>query len=245
MHYLARAPQNLLLSALPADARTRLAPELQLVDLEAGSVLFEPGETIDFAYLPINSIVMLLNPLENGATTEVALIGNEGLVGVSAFLGGGSAQCRAVVQSQGQAHRIRASCIKQEFDRHKVVQSTLLYYTQSLMTHVGQTAVCNRFHTTEQQLCRWLLLSLDRHTSNTLFMTQELIANFLGVRRESVTAAAGKLMRIGAIEYRRGRITVLNRAHLESQSCECYSMFKAESNRLTCFASEQCQALAA
>ena len=223
---------NHLLAALPADVMARLRPHLELVPLPLGKVLYESGDTMRFVYFPTDSIVSLLYVMENGASAEIAVVGNEGLVGISLFMGGESTPSRAVVQSAGSAIRLPGHCLKDEFHRHGELQMLMLRYTQALITQMAQTAVCNRHHSIEQQLCRWLLLSLDRLSGNRLTMTQELIANMLGVRREGVTEAAGKLQKVGVIEYNRGQITVLDRPRLEKLSCECYAVVKKESDRL-------------
>lgn len=224
--------QNHLLATLPSEVQARLLPHLELVPLPLGKVLYESGDTLRHVYFPIDCIVSLLYVMENGASAEIAVVGNEGLVGVSLFMGGETTTSRAVVQSAGFAYRMLGQRIKDEFERHGDMLHLMLRYTQALITQMAQTAVCNRHHTIEQQLCRWLLLSLDRLATNELTMTQELIANMLGVRREGVTDAAGKLQKLGAIEYRRGHITVLDRPQLEQLSCECYAVVKKESDRL-------------
>lgn len=224
--------QNRLLAALPPDARNRLFPHLELVELPLGKVLFESGDAQNNAYFPVDCIVSLLYVLENGACAEISVVGNEGVVGVALFMGGSSSLSRAVVQSAGHAFRLPGQRIKDEFNLHGELLQLLLRYTQCLITQMAQTAVCNRHHTILQQLCRWLLLSLDRLPSNQLNMTQELIANMLGVRREGVTEAAGKLHKLGVINYNRGHITVLDRPHLEELSCECYAVVKKETDRL-------------
>jgi CRP-like cAMP-binding protein len=225
--------QNQILRALPQAERERLFPHLDLVGLPLGRALYEPGARLRHVYFPVNSIVSLLYVMENGASAEIAVVGHEGAIGVALFMGGETTTNRAVVQSAGQAYRLSGPKLKQEFDRHGPLLHVLLRYTQSLLTQMAQTAVCNRHHALEQQLCRWLLLSLDRLDSNTLVMTQELMANMLGVRREGVTAAAGKLQALGIIRYRRGRITVLDRPQLEKNSCECYAVVKKETDRLS------------
>ena len=197
-----------------------------------GQVLYESGKTLSHIYFPTTSIVSLLYVMENGASAEIAVVGNEGLVGVSLFMGGGSTPSRAVVQSAGHGFRLKASAMKDEFDKGGPVLHLLLRYTQALITQMSQTAVCNRHHSLDQQLCRWLLLSLDRLNDNKLVMTQELIANMLGVRREGVTEAAAKLQKAGLIRYNRGRISVLDRPGLEKRSCECYAVVKKEYDRL-------------
>ena len=224
--------QNHLLAALPAEDFARLLPDLEGVPMPLGHVLYEPGVQMRHVYFPTTCIVSLLYVMEDGASAEIAVVGNEGIVGVSLFMGGESTTSRAVVQSAGHAYRLKGQLLKDEFYRAGPMQQLLLRYTQALLTQMAQTAVCNRHHTVDQQLCRWLLLSLDRLPSNELIMTQELIANMLGVRREGVTEAAGKLQQAGLIEYRRGHITVLNRAGLEARVCECYAVVKKELDRL-------------
>lgn len=205
---------------------------LQPVDLPLGHVLYEPGGAMDHVCFPTTAIVSLLYVMENGASAEIAVVGNEGLVGISLFMGGESTPSRAVVQSAGRGYRIQAQAIKQEFDRSHAVMHLLLRYTQALITQMAQTAVCNRHHSLDQQLCRWLLLSLDRLSGNELVMTQELIANMLGVRREGVTEAALKLQQAGLIRYARGHIHVLDRPGLERRTCECYEVVRKEYARL-------------
>jgi CRP-like cAMP-binding protein len=205
---------------------------LEWVDMPLGHVLYESGKTLSHVYFPTTSIVSLLYVMENGASAEIAVVGNEGLVGVSLFMGGGSTPSRAVVQSAGEGFRLSAQAMKDEFDRAGPVLHLLLRYTQALITQMAQTAVCNRHHSLDQQLCRWLLLSLDRLSGNELVMTQELIANMLGVRREGVTEGALKLQEAGLIKYARGRITVLSRPGLEKRTCECYAVVKKEYDRL-------------
>ena len=222
---------NQLLAALPAREWPRWQPRLELVELRLGQVLYESGTTLSHVYFPTSAIVSLLYVMENGASAEIAVVGCEGLVGIALFMGGESTPSRAVVQSAGQGFRLPARAIKQEFKRAPVLQ-LFLRYTQALITQMAQTAVCNRHHSLDQQLCRWLLLSLDRLCSNELAMTQELIANMLGVRREGVTEAALKLQDAGLIRYVRGRITVLDRPALEQRSCECYAVVKTEYDRL-------------
>ena len=224
--------QNHLLAALPAEVQGRLLPYLELVQLPLGKALYEPGDALRHIYFPTDCIVSLLYVMENGASAEIAVVGNEGLVGVALFMGGESTPSRAVVQSAGHAYRLLAQRLKDEFNRHGEMLLLMLRYTQSLITQMSQTAVCNRHHSIDQQLCRWLLLSLDRLPGNHLVMTQELIANMLGVRREGVTDAAGKLQKLGVIEYMRGQITVLDRHRLEQLSCECYAVVKKETDRL-------------
>ena len=210
----------------------RWLPQLETVELALGQVLYESGATMPYVYFPTDAIVSLLYVLEDGASAEIAVVGFEGLVGISIFMGGGSTPSRAVVQSAGSGYRMRADAMKLEFARSGPVMHLLLRYTQALITQMAQTAVCNRHHSLDQQLCRWLLLSLDRLSGNELVMTQELIANMLGVRREGVTEAALKLQRLGLIRYARGHITVLDRAALEGRVCECYSVVKKEYDRL-------------
>ena len=224
--------RNQLLEALPDIDRAPWAAELEPIGLPLGEVLYEPGAKLTHVYFPTTSIVSLLYVMENGASAEIAVVGNEGLVGISLFMGGESTPSRAVVQSAGLGLRLKASVLMGEFNRAGPVLHLLLRYTQALITQMAQTAVCNRHHSLDQQLCRWLLLSLDRLASNQLVMTQELIANMLGVRREGVTEAAGRLHRAGFIDYRRGRITVLDRPGLEARTCECYAVVKKEYDRL-------------
>lgn len=224
--------QNYLLSALPSVEYQRLLPDLERVELALGQVIYEPGGELRYVYFPTTSIVSLLYVMENGASAEIAVVGKDGLIGVALFMGGGSMPNRAVVQSAGHAYRMRAQRLMTEFNRYEVLLHLLLRYTQALITQMAQTAVCNRHHSVDQQLCRWLLLSLDRLPSNQLKMTQELIANMLGVRREGVTEAAGNLQQAGLIQYSRGQITVLDRVGLEARVCECYQVVKTESDRL-------------
>lgn len=224
--------QNHLLAALSPDIQSRFFSHLELIPMPLGKVLYESGDTMRHVYFPVDCIVSLLYVMESGASAEISVVGNEGLVGVALFMGGESTTNRAVVQSAGYAYRLSATRLKEEFNRHGDMMLLLLRYTQSLITQMAQTAVCNRHHSIDQQLCRWLLLSLDRLSDNKLVMTQELIANMLGVRREGVTDAAGKLQKAGAIEYSRGHITVLNRPMLESLCCECYAVVKKETDRL-------------
>jgi CRP-like cAMP-binding protein len=224
--------QNQLLAALPKGETQRWLPHLESVDMPLGSVVYESGGTLSHVYFPTTSIVSLLYVLESGASAEIAVVGNEGIVGVSLFMGGGSTPSRAVVQSAGRGFRLKAALMKVEFDRAGPALHLLLRYTQALITQMAQTAVCNRHHSLDQQLCRWLLLSLDRLQGSELVMTQELIANMLGVRREGVTEGAHKLQQAGMIRYARGHITVLDRAGLEKRSCECYAVVKKEYDRL-------------
>ena len=223
---------NQLLAALPEADFQRLLPHLESVDLPLGMVVFESGDKLQHLYFPTGGIVSLLYAMESGASTEIAVIGNEGVVGIALFMGGESTPSRAVVQSVGQGFRMKASVLKTEFERGGRLQYLLLRYTQALIAQMTQTTVCNRHHSVDQQLCRWLLLSLDRLPGNELKMTQELIANMLGVRREGVTEAAGKLQEAGLIRYSRGRITVLDRVRLEQRVCECYAVVKKEMDRL-------------
>jgi CRP-like cAMP-binding protein len=223
---------NHLLAALPDAEWQRWLPELQFVDMPLGQVLYESGTTLGHVYFPTTSIVSLLYVMENGSSAEIAVVGNEGIVGISLFMGGGSTPSRAVVQSAGGGLRLDAKALKTEFDQNGPVLHLLLRYTQALITQMAQTAVCNRHHSLDQQLCRWLLLSLDRLRGDELVMTQELIANMLGVRREGVTEAALNLQRVGLIRYARGRISVLDRAGLERRTCECYAVVKTEYDRL-------------
>ncbi len=224
--------ENHLLAALPVEVRERIFPHLQLYPLPLGKSLYESGASLAHVYFPTNAIVSLLYVMESGASAEISVVGNEGLVGISLFMGGESTPSRAVVQSGGHCYRLSGQRLKEEFNRHGDLLVLMLRYTQALITQMAQTAVCNRHHNIDQQLCRWLLLSLDRLSGNNLVMTQELIANMLGVRREGVTEAAGRLQRLGAIKYRRGNITVLDRPALEKLSCECYSVVKKETDRL-------------
>ena len=226
------AALNRLLSVLPGAQLSAWLPQLELIDMPLGKVLYESGSKLTHVYFPTTSIVSLLYVLENGASAEIAIVGNEGVVGVALFMGGVSTPNRAVVQSAGRGLRLRALALMDEFNRAGPVLHLLLRYTQALITQMSQTAVCNRHHSVDQQLCRWLLLSLDRLQSNQLVMTQELIANMLGVRREGVTEAAGQLHRAKLIDYSRGRITVLDREALERRSCECYAVVKKEYDRL-------------
>jgi CRP-like cAMP-binding protein len=224
--------QNHLLAALSPGERNRLYPHLRLVPLPLGEVLYESGDVLRHVYFPTDSIVSLLYVLADGASAELSVVGNEGLIGIALFMGGETTPSRAIVQSAGHAYRLIGQQLKDEFHRNGELQILLLRYTQALITQMAQTAVCNRHHSVDQQLCRWLLLSLDRLSSNQLTMTQELIAHMLGVRREGVTEAAGKLHKLGVIEYRRGKITVLDRSRLEQLCCECYAVVKKETDRL-------------
>jgi CRP-like cAMP-binding protein len=224
--------KNHLLAALPHADMERLLPSLKLVPMALGEVLYESGIALRHVYFPVDSIISLLYVMSDGASAEIAVVGNEGLIGVSLFMGGETTPSRAVVQSAGYAYRLSGQVLKEEFVRAGAMQHLLLRYTQALITQMAQTAVCNRHHSLDQQLCRWLLLSLDRLNSNQLVMTQELIANMLGVRREGVTEAAGRLQAAGLISYSRGHITVLDRPKLELRSCECYGVVKKECDRL-------------
>ena len=226
------AKQNQLLAAMPEAEWKRWLPDIEAIDLPLGKVLYEPGSTLTHVYFPTTAIISMLYVLENGASAEIAVVGNEGLVGISLFMGGDSTPSRAVVQSAGKGFRLPAQALKDEFNRGGAVLHLLLRYTQALITQMSQTAVCNRHHSLDQQLCRWLLLSLDRLKGNELVMTQELIANMLGVRREGVTEGAIRLQDAGLISYARGRITVLNRKGLEARTCECYAVVKKEYDRL-------------
>ena len=223
---------NHLLAALPEAEWTRWLPQLEGIKLPLGDVLYESGSQQTHIYFPTTAIVSLLYVMESGASAEIAVVGNEGAVGISLFMGGESTPSRAVVQSAGQGFRLRAGAIKEEFNRSGPVMHVLLRYTQALITQMAQTAVCNRHHSLDQQLCRWLLLSLDRLQGNELVMTQELIANMLGVRREGVTEGALKLQKAGLIRYSRGHIVVLDRKGLEKRTCECYAVVKKEYDRL-------------
>jgi CRP-like cAMP-binding protein len=229
---IANAMDNRLLAALPQAESERWLPQLEPVDLPLGTVLYESGKAMTHVYFPTTAIVSLLYVMANGASAEIAVVGNEGILGVSLFMGGESTPSRAVVQSAGNGFRLKGQPLKDEFNRAGPVLHLLLRYTQALITQMAQTAVCNRHHTLDQQLCRWLLLSLDRLNGNELVMTQELIANMLGVRREGVTEGALKLQQAGLIRYARGHITVIDRAGLEARSCECYSVVKKEYDRL-------------
>jgi CRP-like cAMP-binding protein len=224
--------QNHLLAVLPNSEFERLHLNLELVPLPLGKALHESGDQLNCVYFPTTAIVSLLYELENGASAEIAVVGNEGVVGIALFMGGGAMLNRAVVQSAGHAYRLNGQVLKREFTRAAALQHLLLRYTLALTAQMAQTAVCNRHHTVDQQLCRWLLLSLDRLRSNDLEMTQELIANMLGVRREGVTEAAGRLQSAGLIHYRRGHISVLDRPGLEKRVCECYEVVRKEFRRL-------------
>ena len=232
MSYIIDPRQNHLIAALPAAEWQRLSVHMELVDMPLGDVLYESGTQLRHVYFPTTSIVSLLYVMADGRSAEIAVVGNEGIIGVALFMGGETMPNRAVVQSAGYAYRLQGHLLKQEFNRAVEFQHLLLRYTQALLTQMAQTAVCNRHHSVDQQLCRWLLLSLDRLASNELKMTQELIANMLGVRREGVTEAAGKLQNAGLIQYGRGHIVVLDRPRLEAAACECYGVVKKEFDRL-------------
>ncbi|HYC45675.1 MAG TPA: Crp/Fnr family transcriptional regulator [Burkholderiales bacterium] len=230
---LARIPaSNRLLAALPADTAERLHADLELVTLKLGAPIYEVGGKLSYVYFPTDAIVSLMYVMKDGASAEIAVVGNEGIVGIALFMGGETTPSRAVVQSAGQAYRLRSQVLKREFEAGGPLQHLLLRYTQALITQMAQTAVCNRHHSVEQQLCRWLLLSADRLPTNELRMTQELIANMLGVRREGVTLAAGALQESGLIRYSRGHIRILDRPGLERRVCECYGVVKREFERL-------------
>jgi CRP-like cAMP-binding protein len=224
--------QNHLLAALPPEEFGRLAPHLELVPMLLGESIYEPGSQLQHVYFPTTAIVSLLYVLESGASAEIAGVGNEGMLGIALFMGGDTTPSSAVVQTAGHAYRLQARLLKEEFRRAGLMQRLLLRYTQALLTQMCQTTACNRHHSIEQQLCRWLLLTLDRLPSNELVVTQELVASALGVRRESITEAAGKLQRAGLIRYRRGHLTVLERSGLEAGACECYAVVKKEIGRL-------------
>lgn len=226
------AQRNQLLSALPRPEFERILPHLKRVPMPLGKVLYESGDKLEHVYFPTDCIVSLLYVLENGASAEISVVGNEGLIGIALFMGGETTPNRAVVQSAGSALSLPGPLLKDAFHRSGEMQMLLLRYTQALITQMAQTAVCNRHHSVDQQLCRWLLLSLDRLAGTELTMTQSLIANMLGVRREGVTEAAGKLQKLGAIDYARGKVTVLDRPQLEALCCECYAVVKKETDRL-------------
>jgi CRP-like cAMP-binding protein len=228
---------NKLLAALPPEAKQHLFPYMKPVDFPLGKVLYESGDALRHVYFPTDSIVSLLYVMESGASAEISVVGNEGLVGIAVFMGGESTPSRAIVQSAGSAFSLSSQRLKDEFNGYADMRLLMLRYTQALITQMAQTAVCNRHHSIDQQLCRWLLLSLDRLSSNHLVMTQELIANMLGVRREGVTEAAGKLQDFGVIEYQRGKITVVDRPKLEQLCCECYAVVKRETDRLQAYQS--------
>jgi len=224
--------KNHLLEVLTKIDLERFSKDLELIEMPLGEVLYESGEKLNYVYFPTTSIVSLLYVMEDGASAEIAVVGNEGILGISLFMGGETTPSRAVVQSAGYGYRLKAQLLKDEFNLNGPTMHLLLKYTQALITQMSQTAVCNRHHSIDQQLCRWLLLSLDRLESNELTMTQELIANMLGVRREGVTEAAGKLQKLGLINYSRGHIKVLDRAGVEKKCCECYKVVKLEYDRL-------------
>lgn len=232
MQRILKPAQNYILAALPLDVQQRIYPYLEERHLSLGEVLYEPGDKMRYVYFPTDCIVSLLYVMESGASAEISVVGNEGLVGISLLMGGESTSSRALVQAGGGAYRLHSQRIMDEFNRHGDLMSLVLRYTQALITQMAQTAVCNRHHTIDQQLCRWLLLALDRLPTNHLIMTQELIANMLGVRREGVTEAAGRLQKLGVIKYSRGHIEVTDRAMLEKLSCECYAVVKKETDRL-------------
>lgn len=229
---VSKPEQNDLLTALPEEVRERLFAHLEIIDMPLGHVLYESGNHLNYVYFPTTSIVSLLYVMEDGASAEIAVVGREGILGIALFMGGETTPSRAIVQSAGRGYRLKSQFLKEEFNRAGPLMHLLLRYTQALITQMSQTAVCNRHHSLHQQLCRWLLMSLDRLPSNKLVMTQELIANMLGVRREGVTEAAGKLQSNGLILYSRGHITVLNRQGLEIEACECYQVVKKEFDRL-------------
>ena len=224
--------QNHLLAALPTAEFERLAPRLELVPLLLGDTLYEPGGQLQYVYFPTTAIISLLYVMESGISAEIAGVGNEGVLGISLFMGGNTTPSSAVVQTGGHGYRLQGKLLKEEFNRAGLMQRLLLRYTQALVTQMFQTGACNRHHSIEQQLCRWLLLTLDRLPTNELVMTQELVASALGVRREGITEAAGKLQRAGFIRYRRGHISVLKRSGLEAGACECYAVVKKEIGRL-------------
>jgi len=224
--------QNHLLAALPAEVTERIFPHLELIPMLLGEVLYESGYQLQHVYFPTTAIASLHYVMSNGASAEIAGVGNEGILGISLFMGGNTTPSRATVQTAGFGYRLKGRLMLEEFNRNGPMLRLMLLYTQALITHMSQTAACNRHHSVEQQLCRWLLLTLDRLPSNELTMTQELIAGMLGVRREGITEAAGNLQRAGLISYRRGHITVLDRAGLESRTCECYNVVKKEFHRL-------------
>ena len=232
LKHIPKPQNNELLAAFPVEVQNRIFPHLELCQLELGKVLYEAGDAMRYVYFPTDCIISLLYEMEDGASAEISVVGLEGILGIAAFMGGESTSSRAIVLHAGNCYRLPAQRLQHEFNNDSIVRMILLRYTQSLIAQMGQTAVCNRHHTIDQQLCRWLLLSLDRLPSDKITMTQELIANMLGVRRESVTEAAGKLQHRGVIRYQRGRITVVDRPQLEASCCECYAVVKKESNRL-------------
>ena len=227
--------ENQLLDMLPQVAKARLFPHLKKIELPLGTVIYEAGQQVEYVYFPSDCIISLLYVMEDGASAEISVVGFEGIVGIAVFMGGASTPSRAVVQSRGSAWRLPAAELKNEFSHHAEMRMLMLRYTQSLITQMAQTAACNRHHSIDQQLCRWLLLSMDRLPTNELSMTQELIANMLGVRREGVTEAAGKLQKAGIIRYQRGHITVVDRPALEKRCCECYEVVKRETDRLQAY----------
>ncbi len=235
MAVISAPEQNRLLAALPASVKKNFFSHLKLVELKLGDVIYESGQAPEYVYFPVDCIISLLYVMLNGSSAEISVVGNEGMVGVAVFMGGESTPNRMVVQSNGFAYRMSSAALTDEFNAHAEVRVLMLRFTQALITQMSQTAVCNRHHSIVQQLCRWLLLSLDRLQGNHLKMTQELIANMLGVRREGVTEAAGKLQKLGVIEYNRGDITVLDRPALETLSCECYAVVKRETERLSSY----------
>jgi CRP-like cAMP-binding protein len=226
--------QNHLLAALPAEIFERISPHLELISMPLGEILYESGGQLQHVYFPTTAIVSLHYLLESGASAEIAGVGNEGVLGISLFMGGNTTPSLATVQTGGYGYRLKGRLMMEEFNRAGPMMRLMLRYTQALMTQISQTAVCNRHHSIEQQLCRWLLLTLDRLPAQELTITQELIAGMLGVRREGITEAAGNLQRAGLISYRRGHITVLDRSRLESHACECYQVVKKEFHRLLC-----------
>ncbi|MCA1779252.1 MAG: Crp/Fnr family transcriptional regulator [Xanthomonadaceae bacterium] len=227
--------ENSLLDILPKEAKARIFPRIKKVELPLGTVVYEAGQTVEYVYFPCDCIISLLYVMLDGSSAEISVVGNEGIVGIAVFMGGASTPSRAVVQSGGTAWRLAAAELKSEFNHHAEMRMVMLRYTQALITQMAQTAVCNRHHSIDQQLCRWLLLSMDRLLTRELVMTQELIANMLGVRREGVTEAAGKLKNAGIIAYRRGHITVVDRPALEKRCCECYEVVKRETDRLQAY----------
>ena len=226
--------QNHLLAALPAEIFERISPHLELIPMPLGQVIYESGGQLQHVYFPTTAIVSMHYVLENGASTEIAGVGNEGVLGISLFMGGNTTSSLATVQTAGCGYRLKGRLMMEEFNHAGPMMRLMLRYTQALITQISQTAVCNRYHSIEQQLCRWLLLTIDRLPSHELTMTQELIAGMLGVRREGITEAAGNLQRAGLISYRRGHITALDRSGLESRACECYNVVKKEFHRLLC-----------
>jgi len=227
--------QNHLLAALPVGVRKRIFARLKLIEISQGDVIYESGQPLEYVYFPTDCVISLLQTTVNGASAAISVVGNDGIVGVSVFMGGESTSSHAVVQSSGCVYRMSSMELKEEFNADAEVRLLMLRYTQALITQMSQTAVCNRHHSIDQQLCRWLLLSLDRLAGNRLTITQELIANTLGVRREGVTKAAGKLQSLGIIRYHRGQITVIDRPALETMCCECYSAVKCETDRLSSY----------